>query len=208
MWWPTRRRTCFGEGAFDVVISQFGVMFFDQPATAFANLWRSLVPGGRIAFTCWQAMAANEWISVIAEVVAQHATVPTLGGLAGGPGMFAFKDPDEIAVLVGQVGFTRVETESLSPTVLIGGGGTLDESVEFLLGLGIARGLLSNVDPDERPRPQGDHRRARRTVRIRSGRPVGGPRMACHGNQIGSATERPHRLLSSWLAAPATRRGF
>lgn len=138
----------FDEGAFDVVISQFGLMFFDQPATAFANLRRSLASGGRIAFTCWQGIEANEWVSVLAEVVAQHVAVPSLGGLASGPGMFALKDPDEIATLLDQVGFTRVEVEAISPTVLIGGGGTLDESVEFLLGMGIARGLLSQVGPE------------------------------------------------------------
>jgi ubiquinone/menaquinone biosynthesis C-methylase UbiE len=140
----------FDEGAFDVVISQFGLMFFDQPATAFANLRRSLASGGRIAFTSWQGIEANEWVSVLAEAVAQHVAVPSLGGLAGGPGMFALKNPDEIATLLDQVGLTRVGVDAISPTVLIGGGGTLDESVEFLLGMGIARGLLSQVGPEVR----------------------------------------------------------
>ena len=40
-------------GAFDVAISQFGVMFFDEPETAFANIRRQLVSGGRLAFACW-----------------------------------------------------------------------------------------------------------------------------------------------------------
>ena len=138
------------EAAFDVVMSQFGLMFFDQPATAFANLWRSLASGGRIAFTCWQGLEQNEWVSVVGEAVAQHVALPTLGGQVGGPGMFSLKDRSEIAALLSQAGFTAVEIEPISPTVLIGGGGTLDESVEFLLGLGIARGLLSRADPEAR----------------------------------------------------------
>lgn len=140
----------FTEAAFDVVISQFGLMFFDQPAAAFANLWSSLAPGGRITFTCWQGIEANEWVSILAEAVAQHVALPSLGGQAGGPGMFSLKDPDEIAALLAQGGFTRAEIEPLSSTVLVGGGGALDESVEFLLGVGIARGLLSHADPDAR----------------------------------------------------------
>lgn len=140
----------FSEGTFDVLISQLGLMFFDQPATAFSNLWRSLASNGRITFTCWQGIEANEWVSIIADVVAEHAEVPSLGGLAGGPGMVSLKDPDEIAALLGQVGFTRVEIAPLSLSVLVGGGGTLDESAEFLFGMGIVRGLLSHADPGAR----------------------------------------------------------
>jgi len=95
-------------------------------------------------------MEANEWVSVIAEAVAHHVALPTLGGQAAGPGMFSLKDRDEIAALLVHASFTRVEIEPLSSTVLIGGGGAFDESVEFLLGVGIARGLLSQAGPDAR----------------------------------------------------------
>ena len=56
--------------------------------------------------------------------------------------------------LFGEAGFTGVRVEAVTPTLLIGGGGTLEESVDFLLGMGIARGLLGMVGPDGRvPRP-------------------------------------------------------
>ena len=138
----------FEASAFDVVVSQFGVMFFDQPVTAFANIRRSLAPGGRFAFTCWQGMEANEWVSVLARAAAPYVAVPSLGGLHGGPGMFALKDADEIATLLHHSGFAGVEIAPISPTLLIGGGGTLDESVDFLLSVGIARGLLGGLEPD------------------------------------------------------------
>src|SRR4051812_19646648 len=38
----------------DVVLSRFGVMFFSDPAAAFANLARATRAGGRLAFACWQ----------------------------------------------------------------------------------------------------------------------------------------------------------
>ena len=140
----------FDEEAFDAVISQFGLMFFDQPVTAFANLWRSLATGGRIVFTCWRGLEANEWLTVMADEIGRDAALPPLGGQAGGPGMFSLKDPDEIAELLGRAGFSRIEIEPLSVDVLVGGGGTFDESVEFLLGTGIARGLLSHAGSDAR----------------------------------------------------------
>jgi SAM-dependent methyltransferase len=39
---------------FDLVFSRFGVMFFDDPVGAFANLHKALKPGGRLAFVCWR----------------------------------------------------------------------------------------------------------------------------------------------------------
>ena len=44
-------------GPFDVVVSRFGVMFFDDPTAAFTNLAASLRPGGRIVFVCWQDLS-------------------------------------------------------------------------------------------------------------------------------------------------------
>lgn len=140
----------FAEGSFDVAISQFGVMFFDDPVAAFTNLRRALVPGGQAAFTCWQGLEANEWVVVIGNAVAQHLALPDLGGQAGGPGMFSLKNPDEITALLHAAGFTHIEIGPISPTILLGGGGTLDESIEFLVGSGIARGLLGQLEPDAR----------------------------------------------------------
>lgn len=140
----------FNERSFDLVISQFGLMFFDDPVSAFANLRRALAPRGRIAFLCWQGLEANEWVSVVGRSVAQRVALPDLGGQAGGPGMFSLKNPDEITRLLDAAGFTRIEIEPISPSILLGGGGTLDESTEFLLGMGIVRGLLGRLDPEAR----------------------------------------------------------
>jgi SAM-dependent methyltransferase len=140
----------FSEDAFDLIISQFGVMFFDDPVSAFANLRRALAPRGRVAFVCWQGLEANEWVLVLGRAVAQHVALPDLGGQAGGPGMFSLEDPDETTALLAAAGFTQIEVEPISPTILLGGGGTLDESLDFLLGTGIARGLLGLAEPEAR----------------------------------------------------------
>src|SRR5579872_1765214 len=54
----------FGEGRFDRAYSRFGVMFFDDLVAAFANVRRSLRPGGLLSFACWQDVFANEWMLV------------------------------------------------------------------------------------------------------------------------------------------------
>ena len=37
----------------DLIVSRFGVMFFDDPAAAFGQLRRNLKPHGRLAVLCW-----------------------------------------------------------------------------------------------------------------------------------------------------------
>jgi ubiquinone/menaquinone biosynthesis C-methylase UbiE len=138
----------FAPGTFDLVISQFGLMFFDDPVGAFSNLRRSLAPGGRLAFVSCQGIPANEWLTVIASQVAKYVEVPEFGGLSKGPGMFALMDQDETTALLEAAGFTEVAFESLAPTILIGGGGTVDQSMEFLLGMGMVRGLVGLAGTD------------------------------------------------------------
>lgn len=140
----------FPDAGFDHVISQFGLMFFDAPVAAFTNLARSLRPGGSIRFVSWQELDANEWVSVVADAVAEHVERPILGGLSNGPGMFALQRPREIAELLEAAGFTEVRIEPVTPNILIAGGATPADSLEFLLGMGIVRGLLGRLDPNAR----------------------------------------------------------
>jgi SAM-dependent methyltransferase len=142
----------FEAASFDVVISQFGLMFFDEPATAFTNLRSALADDGRLVFSTWRSLADNEWLAPVTRAVAEFADVPDLGGLANGGGMFAMKDDREVAELLETTGFTDVVVEPISPSILLGGGGDAAESADFLLGTGIARGLLSRLDDDQRSR--------------------------------------------------------
>jgi ubiquinone/menaquinone biosynthesis C-methylase UbiE len=149
----------FDEGSFDVLLSQFGLMFFDDPVTAFSNLRRAMVPGGRVVFAGWRALGDNEWLAPVVAAVAEFADVPDLGGLAAGGGMFAFKDRSEIVDLLDRVGFREAAVEPISPVVVLGGGGDVAEAASFLFGMGIVRGLLSRLD---------DGQRGRATARIRA----------------------------------------
>jgi ubiquinone/menaquinone biosynthesis C-methylase UbiE len=144
----------FDEASFDLIISQFGLMFFDDPLAAMTNVRRSLQPGGRLVFACWQGLRENEWLGPVARAVAADAEVPDLGGLANGGGMFAFRYCDEVVELLESGGFCEVDVAPVSPTLLIGGGGTVDETATFLLGLGIVRGLMGRLDEEQRARAE------------------------------------------------------
>ena len=66
----------FESAAFDLLFSRFGVMFFAEPARAFANLRTALKPSGRLAFACWRKFDENPWLQVPLRAALEH--VPPL----------------------------------------------------------------------------------------------------------------------------------
>lgn len=49
----------FADGSFDLVVCQFGVMFFPDRPAAYAEVRRVLAPGGRFLFSSWGPLASH-----------------------------------------------------------------------------------------------------------------------------------------------------
>jgi ubiquinone/menaquinone biosynthesis C-methylase UbiE len=47
---------------FDLLASNFGVMFFGDPVAAFAHMRSAARPGARMAFVCWRPLSENPWM--------------------------------------------------------------------------------------------------------------------------------------------------
>ncbi len=92
---------------FDAAMSQFGVMFFDHPVAAFANVRRHLRPGARMAFACWQPVAKNAWFP--GPILAKYAPPPQPTRQGGPPpGPFAFADSRYVERLLTEAGFKDI----------------------------------------------------------------------------------------------------
>ena len=131
---------------FDVVISRFGVMFFADPVAAFANIRSATAAVGRLVFACWQPLAANQWLLVPGAALAEHVRPPDPAP-ADGPGMFAFADPDRLRPILAGSAWRDVEITSEHASILVGGGGTVDDTVEFLRTATQGRTMLAGADP-------------------------------------------------------------
>jgi SAM-dependent methyltransferase len=139
----------FGAGRFDLALSRFGVMFFDDPLVAFTNVAGTLTPGGRLLFCCWQELGKNDWMLVPGLAAAEHVPLPELAtGVEPGP--FSLADPDRIRSLLTRAGFTHVQIEPFTTTVLLGGGGSVAETLEYMVSSGSGRALLDGVDDQAR----------------------------------------------------------
>jgi SAM-dependent methyltransferase len=93
-------------GPFDAAISQFGVMFFEEPETAFANIRRQLVSGGRLAFACWQAPDLNPWFPGPALAGIAPPPPPEPGRSPTHP--FSLSDPHHAAGILEASGWREV----------------------------------------------------------------------------------------------------
>lgn len=85
-----------GQDLFDVLVSRFGVMFFDDPAAAFSNLATATRPGGRLAFVCWRSGSENPMFRLGTHVLLDRMSDPPPGPVEGSPGPLGFADPDRI----------------------------------------------------------------------------------------------------------------
>lgn len=139
----------FEMNAFDVIFSRFGVMFFDDPIAAFENIRKSLVPGGRMAFVCWQPVKAIEWISLPLEIVGNYVTLPEPSP-PGTPGGFSFGDANRVNHILSSAGFVDIVVERFDTKINIGV--DLDEALNFLKHIGPAGTVLNDPDIDSKTR--------------------------------------------------------
>ena len=136
----------FEPGRFDAVISRFGTMFFADPVAAFANIRSATRHGGRLVFASWQPLSANQWLLVPGAALAEHVPPPAGFGSGDGPGMFAFSDPDRPRQILAAAGWRDIEITSEQAAVLVGGGGSVEDAIEFMRTGSMGRTMLAGAD--------------------------------------------------------------
>ena len=134
-------------GRYDALHSRFGVMFFDRPADAFANLHRSLRPDGRLAFVCWRGPQDNPWITAPMAAVAPLLELPAPPP-PDAPGMFSFADADRVRAVLTEAGFREVAVTS-EDVAMSPGGGTLEEARDVFVEVGPVARILREAGADE-----------------------------------------------------------
>ncbi len=125
----------FAPGAFDIAFSRFGVMFFADPVTAFANVRTALAPGGRLAVLCWQEIRRNPWMLVPLMAAAQHVPLPAPPA-PGAPGPFSLADTTRFHEILERAGWADVVCEPLEGELSLGGRIDLERAVDFALRIG------------------------------------------------------------------------
>jgi SAM-dependent methyltransferase len=104
----------FADSAFDAVVSQFGLMFFEDRVAALKEMWRVLRPGGgRLAVAVWDALDRSPGYAAMTALlrrlfgdrIANEMRAPFVQG-----------DPEELRSLFAQAGIPDVEVRTLDGT--------------------------------------------------------------------------------------------
>jgi SAM-dependent methyltransferase len=132
----------FGAGAFDVVLSSFGVMFFDDPAAAFGNVRKALRPGGRLAFLCWRSRAENP---VFTTGFDDAAAALGLRERPRPPAAFSLAGTGRAGALLSGAGFGGIEFARADEPMLIGG--SVDDVLEYERASPTATEILAGLGP-------------------------------------------------------------
>jgi hypothetical protein len=137
----------FEPASVDVIISRFGVMFFDDPVRAFANLRSAGVSGAALRSIVWRSPAENPFMTT-----AERAAAPLLPELPArrpdAPGQFALANADRVAAILRESGWTESEIQPLDVPC------TLPETalVRYITQLGPVGRILQEADEATRTR--------------------------------------------------------
>ncbi|WP_419831369.1 class I SAM-dependent methyltransferase [Endozoicomonas atrinae] len=95
---------------FDVVVCQFGVMFFPDKLKSYSEVLRVLKPGGHYLFNVWDCWAANPFAEIVYETIAE-VFPDDPPGFYRVP--FGYHDIDAINASLREAGFTSITAKTL-----------------------------------------------------------------------------------------------
>lgn len=129
----------FPSGRFDVAISRAGVMFFDDPVAAFANIRRSLRRQGRLAFLCHRH-GGDQMARVFATLTTHLPSLDLTGHRHAGAD---FTDGGQIRQVLDHAGFTGIATRPVEYLTVLGNDAMA--AAGFLLDVQLA-GFISGAE--------------------------------------------------------------
>ena len=103
----------FADGAFDAVVSQFGLMFFEDRTAALKEMWRVLRPGGRLAVAVWDTLDRSPGYAAMTALL-RRLFGDRIANEMRAP--FALGDLETLRSLFTQAGIAEVDVRTLDGT--------------------------------------------------------------------------------------------
>ncbi|WP_137928297.1 class I SAM-dependent methyltransferase [Cupriavidus sp. 2SB] len=137
----------FDAAGFDVIVSRFGVMFFDDPVAAFANLRRAVRTDGVLRAVAWRSPAENPFMT-IAERTAEPLLPPVPPRAPDAPGQFGFANAQRVATILAEAGWQDIDIAPINVACTL----TEGQLIDYIGWLGSVGQRLLSVDAATRTR--------------------------------------------------------
>jgi SAM-dependent methyltransferase len=135
------------DSQFDLLISRFGVMFFDDPQAAFTHMVQQVKSGGRVVFVCWRPPGENEWVTMPMGVLVS-VTEPPAPPPPNAPSPFAFANPERVTSILTNAGLTDVKFTPVDAAMPMGSAKGAVETADFVMEVGPAALPIALLPPE------------------------------------------------------------
>ena len=136
----------FEPEGFDLAISRFGVMFFENPLKAFQNIKSAIQKGRELRFVCWAPLAANDFflspLNTVVDITGVSFEEP-----GREPGPLAFSDRTYLSSILKAAEFSSINIDILETSL------TTKDSVEknasLLMEIGMGFRAIKEAAPSD-----------------------------------------------------------
>lgn len=130
----------------DLIVSRHGVMFFDDPSGAFANLLRHVAPGAELVFSCFRPRRDNHWATALDDITDRSVGPADIDE----PGPFAFGDREQVEQMLLRAGWSEPLFEAVDYAMVAGmGPQAVDEARAHFLSIGPAAHAIGQLTGDD-----------------------------------------------------------
>ena len=131
---------------FDLAISRFGVMFFENPFKAFQNIKSAVQKGREMRFVCWAPISANDFfLSPLNTVV--DITGVSFAEPGKEPGPLAFSDRTYLSSILKNAEFSSINIDIIKTSISTKD--SVEKNASLLMEIGMGSRAIKEAAPTD-----------------------------------------------------------
>ena len=131
---------------FDLAISRFGVMFFENPFKAFQNIKSAVQKGHEMRFVCWAPISANDFfLSPLNTVV--DITGVSFAEPGKEPGPLAFSDRTYLSSILKNAEFSSINIDIIKTSISTKD--SVEKNASLLMEIGMGSRAIKEAAPTD-----------------------------------------------------------
>ena len=136
----------FEPETFDLAISRFGVMFFENPFKAFQNIKSAVQKGHEMRFVCWAPISANDFflspLNTVVDITGVSFAEPSKE-----PGPLAFSDRTYLSSILRNAEFSSINIDIIKTSISTKD--SVEKNASLLMEIGMGSRAIKEAAPTD-----------------------------------------------------------